>query len=170
QADAAWDNLMMGLRQGVKPRVVVTTTPRATPLVTRVKALAVTTGGRTQENVHLPAAFVDWMRDTYGGTRLGRQELDGELIAEVEGALFSREMLEGARLPLSPGPSPAEGGGEFTRVVVGVDPPASIAGTCGIVVCAAGPDSILYVLANASVGGASPARWARSGAAAAAAW
>jgi len=90
RANAAWDNLMMGLRLGEKPRVVVTTTPRPVALLARVKALAVTTGGRTEENVHLPDAFVGWMRETYGGTRLGRQELGGELIETVEGALFPR--------------------------------------------------------------------------------
>src|SRR5439155_772812 len=71
-ADAAWDNLMMGLRAGTQPRVVVTTTPRPGALLKRVIKLAETTHGATEENVHLPGAFVGWMRETYGGTRLGR--------------------------------------------------------------------------------------------------
>ena len=105
---------MMGLRQGQKPRVVVTTTPRPVALLTRVKALAGTTmtHGRMDENVHLPEAFIGWMRETYGGTRLGRQELGGELIEDFEGALFPRELLEACRAPaLTPGPSPSQGGG-----------------------------------------------------------
>jgi phage terminase large subunit-like protein len=120
--------------------------------------------------VHLPGAFVSWVRDTYGGTRLGRQELGGELIADVEGALFSRAVLEGSRVaPLSPSLSP-EGERGLVRVVVGVDPPASAQGTCGIVVCGCDAAGVLYVLADLSIGGASPERWARSVAAAAEGW
>jgi len=143
------------------------------PLLKRVLALdrLVVTGGATDENVHLPDAFIDWMRDTYGGTRLGRQELGGELIEEVEGALFTREVMENARAPstASGGPPPPMGE-DFTRIVVGVDPPASEGRTCGIVVCAAAADAMLYVLADASVSGASPERWAGCVAAAAGAW
>jgi phage terminase large subunit-like protein len=168
-ADRCWDNLMMGLRLGNRPRSVVTTTPRPVPLLNRVIALAggAVTRGRTSDNVHLPDAFVEWVRETYGGTRLGRQELDGELIGEIEGALFTRELLEGARCPA---PSGTSGEGEYSRVVVGVDPPASAGGTCGIVVCAAGADSRLYVLADASAGGVSPDGWARAVAGAAESW
>jgi phage terminase large subunit-like protein len=162
-ADRAWDNLMMGLRRGEHPRCVVTTTPRPVPLLKRVMTLAGTekTHGRTEDNTHLPGAFVEWMRDTYGATRLGRQELDGELIEEVEGALFTRAVLEASRT----NPHPA-----LSRIVVGVDPPASTSGTCGIVVCGTDDGSVLYVLADASVGGATPERWARAVAAAAESW
>src|SRR5206468_11770845 len=104
------------------------------------------------------------------GTRLGRQELGGELIADVEGALFTRGLIESARTDPHPGPLPHAGEGEFARIVVGVDPPASVEGTCGIVVCGAGADGMLYVLADASVGGASPERWAKAVAAAADGW
>jgi phage terminase large subunit-like protein len=105
RADAAWDNLMMGLRLGERPRCVVTTTPRPVPLLKRVMALGgtVVTRGRTEENVHLPDAFVSHMVETYGGSRLGAQELDGELIAQVEGSLFPRELLERCRVaPFTP--------------------------------------------------------------------
>ncbi|MEP7131478.1 MAG: terminase family protein [Sphingomicrobium sp.] len=170
-ADVAWDNLMMGLRLGDKPRVVVTTTPRPVPLLTRVKGLGGTavTHGRTDENGHLPDAFVEWMRETYGGTRIGRQELGGELIEEVEGALFSRALLEGARTDPHPSPLP-QGERELRRIVVGVDPPGSVVGTCGIVVCGLGADEVTYVLADLSIGGASPERWARAVAGAAELW
>ena len=101
RADAAWDNLMMGLRLGDAPRCVVTTTPRPVPLLKRVMALegTVVTRGRTEENVHLPAAFVAQVRDAYGGTRLAAQELDGELIETVEGSLFPRALIERCRVP-----------------------------------------------------------------------
>jgi phage terminase large subunit-like protein len=162
---AAWDNLMLGLRLGLRPRTMVTTTPRSVPLLIRVKALpgTVTTHGRTADNPHLPDAFVGLMAATYGGTRLGRQELGGELIEDAEGSLFPREMLEKAR---QNGPFPRE----FRRIVVGVDPPGSTGGTCGIVVCGAAHGGALYVLADCSIGGASPERWARAVAAAADAW
>ena len=101
RADAAWDNLAMGLRRGERPRCIVTTTPRPVPLLKRVTSLpgTVVTRGRTEENVHLPDAFVAQMRETYGGSRLGRQELDGELITEVPGSLFPRELIERCRVP-----------------------------------------------------------------------
>jgi phage terminase large subunit-like protein len=101
RAERTWDNLMMGLRQGVKPRCVVTTTPRPAPLLKRVIALPGTavTRGRTTDNVHLPGAFVAWMRETYGGSRIAAQELDGELIEEVGGSLFPRALIERCRVP-----------------------------------------------------------------------
>jgi phage terminase large subunit-like protein len=152
---AAWDNLQMGLRLGARPRAVVTTTPRGVALVRRVKALegTVETGGRTTENPHVAEAFVAWATETYGGTRLGRQELDGVLFADAENALWTRGMLEDAR---QSGTLP-----RFRRVVVGVDPPASAAGdACGIVVCALGEDGVIYVLADCTVRGERPEGWA----------
>jgi phage terminase large subunit-like protein len=160
-----WDNLQMGLRLGERPRAVVTTTPRRGRILVRLRGLAgtVETGGRTADNAHLPDAFVEWARDTYGGTRLGRQELDGVLLEDVEGALWTRDVIERAR---HAGALPA-----WRRVVVGVDPPASAEGdACGIVVCALGADGIFYVLADCSVAGARPEGWARSVALAAEAW
>ena len=172
QADLAWDNLMMGMRLGPLPRVVVTTTPRSVAIVRRVEGLAgtVRTGGATGENVHVSEAFRQWVVQTYGGTRLGRQEIEGVLFEEVEGALFPRELLERARKGPPPAP-PGSPGGEWQRVVVGVDPPASAGGdACGIVVCGLGSDGVAYVLADCSVAGLRPEGWARAVAGAADAW
>ena len=174
RGERAWDNLMMGLRLGVRPRAVVTTTPKSGPLLKRVRALTgcVETRGRTRDNVHLPGAFLEWAEATYGGTRLGRQELEGELFEDVEGALFARDVLERARV-LRYGPSTSSVPTQderFVRIVIGVDPPASVGGTCGIVVAGCGAAGLIYVLADASVSGASPERWARSVAMAAGAW
>jgi phage terminase large subunit-like protein len=134
------------------------------------------TGGRTKDNICLPKNFVEVMMATYGGTRIGRQELDGELMSEAEGSLFPRAMMEGARVfPLSPlasgeSPSPPNGGEGFDRIVVGVDPPASADGdACGIVV-AGRRDGKLYVLADCSVEKSRPERWAAAVARAAAEW
>ena len=93
--------------RGEWPRCVVTTTPRANALLRRVMAATATvvTEGRTAENVHLAAGVRDWLEETYGGTRLGRQELDGVLFGEAEGALISRAVLEAARVaPFEPWP------------------------------------------------------------------
>jgi len=158
QADAAWDNLQMGMRLGDRPRLVVTTTPRAVEIVRRVKGLkgTHTSQGRTAENVHLPDAFLEWAAETYGGTRLGRQELDGVLFEEVAGALFPREIMEKER-----DSKPLER--DFLkRVVVGVDPPGSAEGGCGIVVCGLVADDMIYVLADCSVTGVRPEGWARA--------
>lgn len=165
QADAAWMNLQMGLRVGNRPRALITTTPRPMRLLQQLRQeqWAVTTGGRTTDNVNLPTNFVDVMMATYGGTRVGRQELDGELIADVEGSLWPREMIERCRGELPE---------RFDRVVVGVDPPAGAGpGTdaCGIVVCARLGEQF-YVLADESVQGLSPDRWARAVVGAAARW
>jgi phage terminase large subunit-like protein len=187
EADAAWDNLQMGLRAGPRPRALVTTTPRPGPLLERIRKddWTVETSGRTRDNVNLPRSFVEVMEATYGGTRLGRQELDGELIADVEGALWPRDLIEEARvLPLSPtqrsaadrppdgltGPLPQRGEGLFDRIVVGVDPPAGTDGdACGIVVCGR-LDGIDYVLADETCEGLRPEGWASRVAAAAAKW
>jgi phage terminase large subunit-like protein len=177
QAEAAWDNLQMGLRAGSRPRALVTTTPRPMRLLQRIRAdqWTVTTGGTTRDNVSLPKSFVEVMMATYGGSRIGRQELDGELMAEAEGSLFPRAMLERCRVePLTPlafgeSPFPSKGEG-FDRIVVGVDPPASSNGdACGIIV-AGRCDGKLYVLADCSVEAASPERWAGAVARAADQW
>ena len=164
-ADATWDNLMLGMRRGELPRVVVTTTPRAVPLLRRIRGQErfSETHGTSFGNLHLPGAHLSAMQAAYGGTRLGRQELEGELIEDVEGALWPRGMIEMSRAGNGDCPS-------FRRVVVGVDPPASAAGTCGISVCALGEDGLLYVLADASESGLSPDGWARGVARAAEMW
>jgi phage terminase large subunit-like protein len=113
---------------------------------------------------------------TYGGTRLGRQELDGELMSEAEGSLFPRALLERCRVlryaapPVSSPGLAATPDERFDRIVVGVDPPVSTHGdACGIVV-AGRRDGKLYVLADRSVEGVSPERWAMAVARAAVEW
>lgn len=175
QAQESWDNLQFGLRRGARPRALVTTTPRPLLLLDRIKAqpTTVTTTGRTSDNINLDEKVIALLTATYGGSRIGRQELDGELLKDVEGALWTRKMIEGARAcPLSPNPSPAEGTGEFDRIVVGVDPPAGASvgsDACGIVVAGSAAGK-LYVLEDASVQGLSPEGWSNRVAAAAARW
>lgn len=152
-------NLRMGLRLGAKPRLLLTTTPRPLPwlkALLRDAACRVVRGGTLDNADNLPRAFIDAVQRDYGGTRLGRQELDGELIEDIEGALWTRAMIEAARAPTVPA---------LARVVVAVDPPASSgahADACGIVVAALGSDGRGYVLADRSVQGATPDNWARA--------
>lgn len=175
--EEAWANLQMGLRAGPRPRALVTTTPRPLRLLERLRAeqWTVTTGGKTEDNISLPRNFIEVMMAACGGTRIGRQELDGELMAEAEGSLFPRVMMERGRsfdTPLRQGSAATqdERNSYFDRVVVGVDPPASADGdACGIVV-AGRRDGKLYVLADCSVDRASPERWASAVAVAAAEW
>jgi len=157
RADATWDNLMLGLRLGKLPRTIVTTTPKPMPLLKRIVDLprCETTRGRTADNPHLPADFIEAVTATYGGTRLGRQELEGLLLEDHEGALWTRDLLEKARaIPLA--------GRQFRRTVIGLDPPASTGGdSCGIVVCATDADGVAYVLSDLTASGLSPEAWAR---------
>jgi len=106
---AAWDNLLLSLRAGAKPQAVVTTTPKPLPLLRGILAMdeVVLTGGASRANPHLPPAFLTMIERLHRGTRLGRQELDGVLLEDVEGALFPRALLERCRveslLPLDGG-------------------------------------------------------------------
>ena len=169
--EEAWDNLQLGLRLGAAPRTLVTTTPKAIPLLRKLIATSAVTRGRTADNLNLPAARVARMEADYRGTRKGREELDGELIEEAEGALWTRALLEKGRAPAIDGPIGADGERRFRRIVIGVDPPASAEGdACGIVACAVDHDGIGYVIGDHSERGLSPEGWAAKTAAAARAW
>ena len=163
---ATWDMLRLGLRLGERPRALITTTPKPLGMLRAMldDPAVAKSGGRTFDNPFLPGAFVAAVRGSYGGTRLGRQELDGEYLGEAEGALWTRATIEASRCAMPPR-------GELSRVVVAVDPPASAEGDeCGILVCARLRDGRGIVLADASVGGERPPGWARRVAAAARAW
>lgn len=168
RAEAAWDNLMLGLRLGVLPRALATTTPRAVPLVRKLLAhpTVVVTGGATRANAaNLPPAFLAAMAASYGESALARQELWGEMVEDVAGSLFSRAMIAAARDDVDVA--------QCARIVIGVDPPASAHGdACGIIIAArmAGEAARFAVLADASVTGASPEKWARAVADAARDW
>ncbi len=149
----AWDQLMFGLRVGKNPRVVATTTPRPTALIKQLldrHDVAVTTGS-TYDNIgNLSQHFIQEMRDRYEGTRIGRQELHAELLADVEGALWKRATLDDTRTSRPP---------DMKRIVVAVDPAASAHGNeTGIVVVGLGIDGHGYVLSDDTVQG-SPHEW-----------
>ena len=168
QARRAWDNLLMGLRLGADPRIVATTTPRAVPLIARLLGhepsgeVAVTRGSTFDNAANLPERFIAAMRAEFGESQLARQELHGELIADIEGALWTRALLERVRETRLP---------PVTRVVIGVDPPASAHGdACGIVVVGLGEDNVARVMADLTVEKASPETWARAVSRGAQAW
>ena len=165
QGEAAWDNLMLTMRIGDNPRVVATTTPRGVPLVRRLMTEkgVETTGGSTRNNRHnLSPQWLATMDAIYAGTRLGRQELDGELLEDIEGALWTRALVERCRIA-------EDAIGKPVRVVIGVDPPATSRGdACGIVVAALLRDGRLAVVEDASVETPLPGVWAQAVAAAAA--
>src|SRR5690348_10028225 len=152
----AWDMLMMGLRLGQNPRVVVTSTPKPVKLIRALLAspdCAVTRGGTRENAKNLAPGFLEAMLKQYYGTRLGRQELDAELLEDMPGALWSRDAIERARVEEAP---------VLRRVVVAIDPAASAgeeADETGIIVAALGQDGHGYVLDDLS-GRFSPHDWA----------
>jgi len=156
----AWDMLMFGLRLGPDPRVVVTTTPKPIKIIRELIAdpTTVITRGSTYDNrFNLPAAFLAQIVKKYEGTRLGRQELNAELLDDVPGALWTRALIEAARPPIGfvlP---------DLVRVVVAIDPAVSSgedADETGIIVAGKDAQGRGYVLADLS-GHYTPIEWAR---------
>jgi len=145
-ARATWDNLTFGMRLGNKPRYVITSTPRNTPLVKHLLALpgVVTVRSSSYANrANLPASVLAAWEATYGNTRLGRQELYGEMMLDTPGALWQPEWIFTQRAAC-----PSERG----RVVVAIDPAATASeksDESGII-CAALAKGDVYVLADAS--------------------
>lgn len=162
-AQETWDQLQFGLRLGEHPRQIVTTTPRPIPVVRRLvnDPSCYVTRGRTYDNAaNLAAPFMKQVEERYAGTRLGRQELDGEILDDMPGALWNRDMLDGNRKPVAPD--------ELDRIIVAVDPAATSgedADETGIVAVgiARDADGVQrgYVLADRSLRG-SPDEWAKA--------
>jgi phage terminase large subunit-like protein len=130
EAEEAWMNLQMALRHGTRPRALVTTTPRqGMELLKRIDAdaLTITTRGRTSDNINLDEKVIEVLTATYGGTRIGAQELDGVLLEDVEGALWTREAIEKARvqLPLPGREGPGVGASEASMVHGSIDAASS---------------------------------------------
>ncbi len=161
--EEAWDMLRLGLRIGAHPRAVLTTTPRPIALLRRLlddPAVALTRGSTYANAMNLAESFLDTVRRSYEGTRLGRQELHAELLSDNPNALFRQADIDAARVKHAP---------ELERVVVGVDPSASADASsdeCGIVTAGVGEcgcrgtiERHMFVLADDSAV-LTPAAWA----------
>lgn len=155
----AWDMLMFGLRLGADPRVVVTTTPKPIRLVRDLLAdpgTVVTRGSTYDNRGNLAPAFLSQIIRKYEGTRMGRQELDAELLEDTPGALWRLAQIDDLRVKKGEHP-------QFVRVVVAVDPAVSTgedADETGIIVAAKGTDGHGYVLHDGS-GQMMPTDWAK---------
>ena len=153
-----WDQLQFGMRLGEHPQVVVTTTPRPIPVLKEILNSddTVITRGLTMDNAgNLAPSFMKAIVDRYAGTRLGRQELNAEMLDDVQGALWSRDMLDVTRIKQAPA---------MRRVVIAVDPSGTSGGgegdDIGIVAAGVGIDGRGYVLGDYSCN-LSPEGWAR---------
>lgn len=155
-----WDQLQFGLRLGLHPRQIVTTTPRPIKIIKRLMndETCIVTRGRTYDNAaNLAAPFLKQVEEAYGSTRLGRQELEGEVLDDMPGALWNRESIDNGRKPSAP---------ELERIVVAVDPAATSgeeADETGIIAVGIARDADGnqrgYVLADRSLRG-TPDEWA----------
>lgn len=164
----AWDNLQIATRLGPAPQIYAATTPRRIAAIKKLFSEAeqgdrvhLVTGASTYDNPYLSVTYLETMTGLYGGTRLALQELKGQLLGDVEGALWSLDQIDNMRLTSAQVPA------DLPYCVIGVDP--SVAekprDECGIVVCkATGERDPLkrhaYVVADYSLLG-SPAVWAK---------
>jgi len=161
--DYAWDTLQFALRLGKWPQCVITTTPRAIPLLKKIMEdhATATTRSRTADNIaFLAPSFLAEMQRRYGDTPLGQQELEGEIVEERMTGLWRRAWFAQNRLLARP---------DLVRIVVAVDPPVtSTAGSdsCGIVVAGLGADRRGYVIGDRTIQGRDPATWAKAAVAA----
>jgi phage terminase large subunit-like protein len=155
----AFDQAVFGLRLGERPQAIVTTTPRPTKIIRELLAnpLTLATRGSTYDNIaNLAPDFIGKIIRKYEGTRLGRQELDAELLLDTPGALWTREMIEAACLKQEEAP-------KLTRVVVAIDPPASSgdnADECGIIVAGLSEEGEPCIIADLTSQGETPLGWA----------
>lgn len=154
--DELWSNLKFGLRLGPDPRIIVTTTPKPSRFLRALLAdpgTVVTSGSTFANRANLPASVLADFTRIYAGTRIGRQELEGELLEEAEGALWSRAEIEALRIREAP---------ELVRIVVALDPSVTSgpdAAECGIIAAGLGADGHGYALRDRSAV-VSPDDWA----------
>lgn len=153
----AFDQLMFGLRLGQHPQTVITTTPRPIPILKTIlkrEATLVTKGSMYENKDNLAPSMLTELQLRYGGTRLGRQELEGELLEDMEGALWTREWIEQTRIRIADMPP-------LYRIVVAIDPAVTSgenSDETGIVVAGATVDGHFYVLQDSTLRG-TPNEW-----------
>jgi phage terminase large subunit-like protein len=155
--DSAWSNIMFGLRLGTDPRCVAMTTPRPVGLIKKLlkrESTAITRGSSFENRANLSATFYSEAIEPYIGTRIGQQEIEGQVLEDVPGALWTQEMLD--KLRVDPGMVP-----NLVRVVIGVDPAVSAesgSNETGIIVVGKSESGHAYVFDDVS-GVCSPTEW-----------
>ncbi len=146
-AEESWDNMMMGLRLGTHPRVIATTTPRPTKMIRDLMKdpTVHVTSGTTYENLaNLAPSFLSSIIKKYEGTRLGRQELNAELLEDIEGALWNLTMIDKARVSRCP---------ELVKLGIAIDPSVTSTDTsdeCGIMIGGIDAKGEIYILEDKS--------------------
>jgi phage terminase large subunit-like protein len=154
---AAWDNLQFGLRLGADPRVCVTTTPRPTPIIrdlVKDETTAVTRGSTYDNAANLPEAFFRKIIRKYRGTRLGRQEIEAQILEDAPGALWSHAQLDALRVGTMP---------DLRELVIAVDPATTSeegSNETGLIVAGVGIDGHGYIIGDLSAQ-LTPDGWAR---------
>lgn len=159
--DEAWNQVRLATRiPGMyRPRIVATTTPTPIPLMRKIlrqKRVVVTTGSTYENFANLDDEFIESMKEIYEGTRIGRQELHGELLGDTPGALWTNDMIEHYRIKVAPAV-------QFTRIIVAIDPAVTAtedSSETGIIVAALDQSKHAYILEDLSVR-ARPMVWAR---------
>lgn len=152
-----WDNLRFALRLGDAPKTLITTTPKRNKQLMELvkqKGVHITTGSTFENEDNLAPGFISAIKERYEGTRIGRQEIYAELLKDVEGALWTLDMIEGSRLGEHP---------SLNRIVVAIDPAVTAhanSSETGIVVVGRDQRGHCYVLDDLS-GRYSPNEWAR---------
>jgi predicted phage terminase large subunit-like protein len=157
EPQATWDMLMFGLRVGLHPQWIGTTTPRPIPLLKALlarKDVVVSRASTFANQANLASTYLETVKARYGGSRLGRQELDGELLEDTVGALWQRAWIDAQRVEKAPA--------NLKRVVVAIDPAVSTnegSDETGIIVAGVSLSGHFYVLEDLS-GKFSPDKWA----------
>ena len=153
-----WDMLQFALRLGERPKQVITTTPKPIPLLHQIMEDESTYISRSKTDANadnLAPSFLKAVVKRYRDTRLGRQELDGEILTDRPDALWQRDVIEVSRVKVAP---------EMQRIIIAVDPPVTStnkADACGIIIAGMGVDDRVYILEDATLERAKPLSWAR---------
>jgi phage terminase large subunit-like protein len=156
----AFEQALLGLRLGDRPQAVITTTPRPIRIIRQLlddKDAIVTRGATFDNAAHLAEGFLKRIAARYQGRAIGRQELFAEILQEAPGALWTRDLIERHRIQPNAAP------GDYAEIVVAVDPPATSgarADECGIIVAGKTAKGAMYVLADLTSQGDTPATWA----------
>jgi len=157
--ETTFDMLQFCMRLGKMPRQMITTTPKPLALLKKLmleRSVSISRSSTFVNEKHLASGFLEFITAEYGGTRLGRQEIEGEIIEDREDALWQRSQIDAQRVKAHP---------PLNRIVIAVDPPAtsnSRSDACGIVAVGKDSEGICYVLADCTLQAVRPEKWAKA--------